>query len=100
MTNDELYALVPVGKENAVPIEWLVSATGIRARLLRRLFNHDLLKEKKIVANLQGGYFRPKNKEELESYYRFRHKYANEHMRVTKAIERILRRYDNITMDL
>lgn len=100
MTNDELYALVPIGKENAVPIEWLVSATGIRARLLRRLFNRDMLKEKLLVANLQGGYFRPKNKAEIESYWKFRHSYAKEHMRVTKAIERILKHYDNYTMDL
>jgi hypothetical protein len=98
MTNDELYNLVPIGKENAVPMEYLVSASGMNERRIRSIFYGPLLMERKIVASLQCGYFRPATKKEMGEYERFRYAYVKGNLRRHKIIRKAYDDFDNIYM--
>ena len=75
MTNDELYNMVCVGKENARPLDYYMAATGMSERILRNRFK-QMRRKLQFVISLQGGYFRPETVEELRQAYRFHHSYT------------------------
>jgi hypothetical protein len=64
MTNDELYELVPVGRENARPLMYFKDATGLSGRQVREKFL-ALAMSDKIVCNHRGGYFIADNPDDL-----------------------------------
>lgn len=56
MTNDKLYALVPIGRENAKPLAYFKNITGLSGRAIRDGFARLALSDK-VVCNHRGGYF-------------------------------------------
>ena len=89
--------LIPVGKDNAISRKELAQRYNITDFGMRKIFmemwNKDLP-----VCNLQSGYFRPKNREELREYLSFVSSYKKElekkHYRIKKALSYFGFNYD------
>lgn len=90
MTNDELYNLVPIGKENAKPLSYFTELTGIGGRPIRKRFE-QLGYLGKIVCNHRHHYFRASDKDDLKIYRKIIHSYIckllKKEYRIDKAIE-------------
>jgi len=91
MTNDELYALVPIGSENAKPLGYFKNVTGLSGRAIRNRFMMLALSDK-IVCNHRGGYFIADDPEDLEVESKILNSYIlkllRRKYRVDKARER------------
>ena len=64
MNNNDLYALVPIGKQNAQPLSYFKTITGISGRNIRNRFLILAMCDK-IVCNHRGGYFIADEPEDL-----------------------------------
>jgi hypothetical protein len=92
MTNDELYNLVPIGKENAVSLSALEHTTGLTGREIRRTFE-ELIYDEKPVCNLRHGYFRPATVEELEAYRKYINSYRCKLLKKEYRIRKAMRHF-------
>jgi hypothetical protein len=97
MTNDELYAIVPIGKENAKPLSYFTDHIPVTGREIRRMFER-LTENEKPVCNLRFGYYRPATYEELEEYRLFINSYRCKLLKKEYRIKKALRHFGLVPM--
>lgn len=78
MNQRKLTDLLPKGKENAILAKDLCMVLGINdTRKLRKMVEAARMNGELILSNMKtGGYYIPKNKEEIKEYYKTMSKYA------------------------
>lgn len=86
-----LYALIPIGPENAVPKADLVSIVGVDERTLRNMVHQERRAGRIILTDCStGGYFRPDNTNQTVRFIRSMRHRAAETNRIADAVERAM----------
>ena len=98
MTNDELYNLVPIGKQNAMRLSDFIQIISfgfdepITGRAIRSKFE-KLNEDEKPICNLGHGYFRPATIDELESYRKYINSYRCKLLKKEYRIRKAMRHF-------
>lgn len=76
------------GEQNALPLRYLKSVTGMNGRELRRMIQRERLTGAPILSNCVGGYYLPSSETELEHFVRSMQSRAKEIEAVAAAVEK------------
>ena len=79
--------LLSHGRENAIPLQHLVSLTGLPARQVRHMIQAERLQGAPILADSQNGYYLPGSQQDIEKFYRSMLHRAAEITRVATAVK-------------
>lgn len=83
----QISSLLFPGRENAVPIRDLCSATGLERRFIRHLIAKERLRGVPILSDNSSGYYLPANDSERAQFVRSMRHRAGEITRVADAVE-------------
>jgi len=96
LTDDHraLYLLIPEGRENAYPLNFLCEMMGASERVIRQMIE-DLTTNGCVVCNLQNGkgYFRPTTDDDFEAMIKLSASRAKSLLRKEYAIKKALERF-------
>ena len=79
--------LLSHGREKAIPLQHLVSLTGLPARQVRHMIQAERLQGAPILADSQNGYYLPGSQQDIEKFYRSMLHRAAEITRVATAVK-------------
>ena len=96
LTDDHraLYLLIPEGRENAYPLNFLCEMMGTSERVIRQMIE-NLTTNGCVVCNLQNGkgYFRPTTDDDFEAMIKLSASRAKSLLRKEYAIKKALERF-------
>lgn len=86
----KLFDLIPVGEENSVSRKELAALVGLSDRSLRLAIHRERLRGCQILANSDGGYYRPEHSRDTVRFIRSMRRRAAETAAVADALEAAL----------
>lgn len=90
---ENLLALLPEGRSNAIPMQMLAERLGVDPRSLRAAIARAR-EAGEIIAGDSAGYYRPADKAELRRYYFAARKRSLSGLKSLKAVRRKLAEFD------
>lgn len=95
--HDQIMALIPKGKENAIPQAVLAGLIGVNDRQVRRIINHMRRLLFPVFTDLHGGYYQPgaNGVDEAKEFYRQMTRRGRSSMASAKCAKEFILEHDN-----